>query len=86
MTYYGLVKTINISTFKARISEYLRMVRRGERITITDREHPIATVAPVEPEPELVIHPPSEKLSFPKLSFKVTKDPLDFLLEDRAKR
>ena len=86
MTYYGPVKTINISTFKAKISEHLRSVRRGEKIIITDREHPIATVSPVEPEPEPIIQVPKGTLSFPKLSFKVSKDPLDFLMEDRSKR
>jgi len=29
---------------------------------------------------------PTEPLSFPELSFRVSKDPLDYLLEDRAKR
>jgi prevent-host-death family protein len=79
------VKTINISTFKARISEHLRRVRRGERITITDRDTPVASVVPVENEPDLVVHPPRGSLSFPKLSFRVSRDPLDFLMEDRSR-
>jgi len=80
------VKTINISTFKAKISEQLQRVRRGEKIIITDRDTPIATVSPFVKEPDLIIHAPKGKLSFPKLTFRVAQDPLDFLMEDRAKR
>jgi len=80
------VKTINISTFKARISEQLRLVRKGERIVITDRDTPIAEVLPYEEKPDLVLRSPRGKLKFPRLSFRVARDPLDFLIEDRKKR
>ncbi len=33
--------------FKARLSAYLRQVRAGRTLTITDRGRPVATVAPV---------------------------------------
>jgi prevent-host-death family protein len=86
LTYYGLVKTINISTFKARISEQLKRVRKGERIVITDRDTPIAEVLPYEERPDLVLRSPRCKLKFPRLSFRVARDPLDFLIEDRKRR
>jgi prevent-host-death family protein len=86
LTYYGLVKTINISTFKARISEQLKLVRKGERIVITERDTPIAEVLPYEKKPDLVLRSPRGNLKFPRLSFQVARDPIDFLMEERKKR
>jgi prevent-host-death family protein len=39
--------TANISELKARLSHYLRVVRRGETVTVTDRGRPVAEIAPV---------------------------------------
>ncbi|PYP35330.1 MAG: type II toxin-antitoxin system prevent-host-death family antitoxin [Gemmatimonadetes bacterium] len=41
---------VGIAAFKARLSAYLRGVRRGEAITLYDRNMPVARVVPVEPE------------------------------------
>ena len=41
---------VGIAAFKARLSAYLRGVRRGEAITLCDRNMPVARVVPVEPE------------------------------------
>ncbi|MEK7474627.1 MAG: type II toxin-antitoxin system prevent-host-death family antitoxin [Candidatus Coatesbacteria bacterium] len=40
--------TVKIAAFKARLSHYLRQVRRGESVTLLDRETPIARVTPIE--------------------------------------
>src|SRR5439155_24487755 len=40
---------VGIAQFKARLSEYLRGVRRGEPITLYDRDTPGARVVPPEP-------------------------------------
>lgn len=40
--------TIGVRQLKARLSECLRRVRAGERLTVTDRGRPVATIAPVD--------------------------------------
>jgi len=40
--------TVAVRDLKNRLSEYLRRVRAGERIVVTDRGHPIAELAPLE--------------------------------------
>ena len=39
------MRTVNIATLKAKLSEYLRMARTGETIRILDRHRPIATLS-----------------------------------------
>jgi prevent-host-death family protein len=41
---------VRIAELKARLSEYLRRVRRGHVLTVLDRETPIAQIVPHEPE------------------------------------
>jgi prevent-host-death family protein len=51
MTIYGydmVMKTAGVAELKARLSEYLRAVRRGESVTIMDRETPIAKMVPIQ--------------------------------------
>jgi len=38
--------SVRIAELKARLSEYLRRVRRGHSITVLDRETPIADIVP----------------------------------------
>jgi prevent-host-death family protein len=40
-------KYASISSLKAKLSQYLDAVRRGEEIIVTDRGRPIARVAPI---------------------------------------
>ncbi|MBI5380155.1 MAG: type II toxin-antitoxin system prevent-host-death family antitoxin [Nitrospirae bacterium] len=42
------MKTAGIKELKNRLSYYLREVKRGEKILITEREQVIATITPVE--------------------------------------
>jgi prevent-host-death family protein len=71
------MKTINISQFKAHISEELRRVRTGDSITILDRDIPVAVVVPYRQEEEkLAVRPPKHPLVFAKSSFSVGTDPL----------
>ena len=86
MTYYGLMRTMTISAFKARISEELKRVRKGERIVIMNRDIPVAEVVPYNKENDTFIRPPQGKLKFERPSFTVKVDPMDFLMEDRNKR
>lgn len=87
MTYYGHVKTTNISQFKTHISSMLRSVRDGDHIVIMDRDIPVARVTPyVEADQTLVSRPPAGPIPFRKLSFSAALDPLAYLKEDRARR
>lgn len=44
--------TVGVWELKNRLSEFLRRVGDGERITITDRGRPVAVLAPVTETPE----------------------------------
>lgn len=56
------MKTVKIAEFKARLSEYLRIVRRGNTLVIQDRETPIARVIPYAKESEgLIIREPLDE-------------------------
>lgn len=51
MTIYSHVvtnKTVRIAALKAKLSEHLRTVQRGARITVLDRDTPIAEIVPVQ--------------------------------------
>lgn len=78
---------VKIAEFKARLSEFLRSVRRGNSLTIMDRNTPIARVTPLETMGSggLVIRPATKKASEIKLSPPLKKriDSLKYLLEDR---
>jgi prevent-host-death family protein len=43
--------TVGIREFKKRLSEFLRRVADGERITVTDRGRPVAVIVPPESSP-----------------------------------
>lgn len=40
------MRTARVAELKARLSEYLRAVRRGESVTVLDRDTPIARIVP----------------------------------------
>ena len=85
MTHNGLMKTSNISYFKAHLSQELRAVRNGQRIIILDRDIPVAEVIPYDINRKKIrIQPPTMKLQYSQPSFNTEKDPLLYLLEDRA--
>jgi prevent-host-death family protein len=87
--YHVTMKTVGVAEFKARLSEYLRAVRRGHEITILDRDQPIAKVSPytgsgtlVVREPGVAYAKPSDVQMPPAMRLRV--DPVDLLLEDRG--
>lgn len=41
------MKRAPISELKARLSEYLKVVRAGEEVIVTDRGKPVARIAPI---------------------------------------
>lgn len=44
------MKTAAISKLKAKLSEYISSVKRGEEVLITERGKPVARLVPIEPE------------------------------------
>ncbi len=83
------MKSVGIADLKARLSTYLRFVRRGETVVVLDRRTPIARIipyrgqsrnlsirkpAPGAPSPAEVPLPPPVHLEV---------DIVDLLLEDR---
>jgi prevent-host-death family protein len=45
--------SIGVRELKAQLSQQLKRVERGARLTITDRGRPIALLVPVEPQPNV---------------------------------
>ena len=87
--YLVVMKTVRIAELKARLSEHLRAVRRGQTLTVMDRSTPIAWVVPYAAGGEaLVVRAPAGHL--PSLQrvplpppLRMGIDVVDLLLEDR---
>lgn len=83
------MKTVRIAELKARLSEYLREVRRGHALIVMDRETPVASLVPYAPSGEpLKVREPLRR--WPSLQgvplpppLKMKVDIVDLLLEDR---
>lgn len=48
--YHNRVKAVGVKQLKARLSEYLRLVRAGETVLVTDRDEVIAELRPARRE------------------------------------
>jgi prevent-host-death family protein len=46
ITSHDVIMKVGIAELKARLSEYLREVRRGRTVTVVDRETPVARIIP----------------------------------------
>ncbi len=87
-----VMDAVRIAELKARLSEYLRRVRRGQTLIVTDRETPIAQIIPFEGGPaSLTVRPPlpdAPKLAAirmpPPLALKV--DVVQLLARERGER
>lgn len=90
---YLIVMNVKIAELKARLSEHLRRVRRGESVTILDRETPIARLIPFTRTDPLVVRPrradapalPDVPLP-PPLTLDPGIDVVDVLLDERGER
>ena len=82
------MKQVRIAELKARLSEYLRAVRRGETVAVFDRETPVAQIIPVHGHSTLHIRKPApgtappNRVPIPK-SAKLNVDVVRLLLEER---
>jgi prevent-host-death family protein len=84
--------TVGIAELKARLSEYLRRVRRGAHITVLDRDTPVAQIEPVAAAPTAltVRHPSPDaprpgNVRFPA-PLKLRTDVLQLLAHERGAR
>jgi len=75
---------------KAKLSEYLRDVRRGETIAILDRETPVAQIVPIRASTGLRVRkpapdaPPLNRVPLPGPA-KLPVDVVALLLEERQR-
>src|SRR5262249_34231328 len=82
------MKAVRIAELKARLSEYLRAVRRGETIAVLDRDPPVAQIVPVRDRTALRIRKPApgalrpNQIS-PAKPLKLNVDVVELLLEER---
>jgi antitoxin (DNA-binding transcriptional repressor) of toxin-antitoxin stability system len=84
------MKRVRVAEFKAKLSEHLRSVRRGNDLAIYDRDQPIALVVPWKSSEPLRIREPAgryKSLKFVPLPppLELPMDVVDLLLEDRAR-
>jgi prevent-host-death family protein len=91
MTTYShniVMRQVRIAELKARLSEYLRAVRRGETIAVLDRETPVAQIIPVPERSALRIRKPTpgtpapNRVRLPRPP-KLNVDVVQLLLEER---
>lgn len=85
------MKQVRIAELKAKLSEYLRAVRRGETIAVLDRETPVAQIVPVRAPSTLRVRkpapgtPPPGRVPMPKPA-KLPIDIVELLLEERQRQ
>ena len=80
---------VKIAALKAKLSEYLRRVRRGHSVTVLDRETPIARIVPYASDAPLITirrpRPGLGKLSALRMPppLKTDIDIVQLLMEER---
>lgn len=79
---------MRIADLKARLSEYLRAVRRGETIAVLDRDTPVAQIIPIPERRVLRVRMPApgapspNRVPLPKAA-RLKVDIVELLLEER---
>jgi len=71
------MKTVGVRELKNRLSEYVRMVQSGERVTVTSRGTPVMDLAPhaphgMDPDDELLRLARAGKVRLPPPNAKAT--------------
>jgi prevent-host-death family protein len=57
--YHMVMKKVRIADLKARLSEHLRSVRRGETVAVLDRNTPVAQIVPIRERSVLRVRKPA---------------------------
>jgi prevent-host-death family protein len=87
--YHMVMKPVRIADLKARLSEHLRGVRRGQPLTILDRDTPIARILPYSNDAAKlsIRHPRQSASALSKIPLppplKVDVDIVSLLMEER---
>lgn len=79
---------VGVADLKAKLSEHLRTVKRGEEVTVYDRNVPVARIIPFTTRGALIVRDPVRAYkSFRDIKLpapvKLDVDPVALLLEDR---
>lgn len=82
---------VRIAQLKARLSTYVRAAQAGTRITVLDRDTPVALLVPLPDRHELRMLPPRHKSNNPWRVPRISRmdsdgDIVELLLEDRRRR
>lgn len=83
------MKDVKVAELKAKLSEYLRFVRKGNEVIVYDRNDPIARVVPYTASGALVVREAVKKyatlgdIPIPALEKELGFDPVEVLLADR---
>jgi antitoxin (DNA-binding transcriptional repressor) of toxin-antitoxin stability system len=83
-----VMKGIGIAELKARLSEHLRLVRKGRTLIVLDRDTPVARIVPYAAEP-IEVRRASRRLRDlppPPPPPSGATDSLTVLLDDRRRR
>jgi prevent-host-death family protein len=84
--------TVGVAELQNRLSAYLRRVRRGESLTVLDRDTPIARLEPLAPGPAgLVVRPPAPGAPKPgdvalPPPLRLRSDVMELLAAERGER
>jgi prevent-host-death family protein len=88
--HHMVMKRVRIAELKARLSEHVREVRRGESYAVMDRETPVARLVPYGPEGEGLRfrrprgrYPSLQRVPLPPPA-RIKTDAVALLLEDRG--
>ncbi len=81
---------VGVADLKAKLSEHLRTVKRGDEVIVYDRNEPIARIVPFTSRGALIVREPArEYKSFRDIKLppavKLDVDPVELLLQDRNK-
>jgi prevent-host-death family protein len=96
-SYNELMKQVRIADLKAHLSEHLRTVRRGQRLTVLDRDTPVAEIVPYERGRAETLTVSRHKARgtptgrvplppLPRTGRKLKRDIVEVLLEERGDR
>jgi prevent-host-death family protein len=80
------MKRSSVSYLKAHLSAELKAVQAGETVVVTDRDHPVARLVPLEDERGIEVREPLRAFGFERLAPLVSGGSLETLFEDRGRR
>jgi len=80
------MKRSSVSYLKAHLSAELKAVQAGETVVVTDRDHPVARLVPIEDQNGIEAREPLRAFGFERPAPLVSGGSLEPLFEDRGRR